>query len=113
MGERPAGGGEYDGAVRVDVIESEAPPQQACGVAHLDLGGWHDVEVAQHRHTPGVDVEAAGVRSLDGLVHASGSALEHLAVFVDQGVVGDVAPAQLAGVVLVDRPDDAAESSGA
>ena len=41
-----------------------------------------------------------------GLVHAAGPALEHLPVLVDQRVVGDVAPAQRAGVVRVDRPDD-------
>ena len=64
------------------------------------------VEVAEHRHTPGVVVEAAGVGTLDGLVHAACAALEDLAVLVDQRVVGDVAPAQRAGVVLVDRPDD-------
>ena len=72
------------------------------------IGGRRDVvEVAEHRDAPGVLVESAGVRALDGPVDAARAALEDLAVLVDERVVGDVAPAERAGVVLVDRPDDA------
>ncbi len=68
--------------------------------------GGHRLEVAQHRDAPRVVVETTGVRALDGAGHAAGAALEHLPVLVHQCVVGDVAPAQGARVVLVDRPDD-------
>ena len=42
-----------------------------------------------------------------GRVDAACPAFEDLAVLVDERVVGDVAPAKRAGVVLVDRSDDA------
>ena len=85
---------------------SRQPSSRPMVRSWIGVGGTV-VEVADHRHTPGVAVEAAGVRALDRFVHAARTALEDLAVLVDQRVVGDVAPAQRAGVVRVDRPDDA------
>ena len=102
----PAGRGELHGADRVDVVEVHPPAQQAADRLDLDVGGRHVLEVADHRDAPHVAVEPAGVRSQDILGDSACPPLEDLAVLVHQGVVGDVAPAQGAGVVGVDRPHD-------
>ena len=96
----------------VEVVDAESPAQQPAHGAQLDRRRRHDVEVAEHRHTPGVAVEPAGVRPLDRFVDTARPALEDLAVLVDQRVVGNVAPAQRPGVVGVDGADDSAESCG-
>ena len=55
---------------------------------------------------PAVAIEAAGVVALHRTHQCAGPALEHLAVLVDDCVVGDVAPAEDLGVIRVDRPHD-------
>ena len=93
-------------AERVHVIQAHPPPEQSPDGADLDVGRRHGLEVADHRHAPHIAVETAGVRSQDILGDSACAALEHLAVLVDERVVGDVAPAQRPGVVGVDGSDD-------
>ena len=106
VGVGAAGRGQCDGAPGVDAVQSEPPAEQPAKVMQLDRGRRHVVEVADHRHTPAVAVEATGVVALHRAGQRAGPALEHLAVLVDQCVVRDVAPAQDLGVIRVDRLDD-------
>ena len=106
VGERAAVGGQNDCAPWVDVVEAEPPTEQPPDGPQLDRSRRLQVEVAEHRHTPGVLVESAGVGALDRPVHAACPALEYLSELVDEGVVGDVAPAKGLGVVRVDRAHD-------
>ena len=106
VGVLAAGRRQCDCAPGVDAVQAQPPAEQPAEGLQLDRGRRHVVEVADHRHTPAVAVEAAGVVALHRAGQRAGPALEHLAVLVDQCVVGDVAPAQDLGVVRVDRLDD-------
>jgi len=106
-GVRPPCGGQRDATLGVDAIHGQSPSEQPANRSQLDRGRLHQVEVADHGHSPGVLVEPAGVRTLDWSGDAAESALEDLTVIVDKGVVGNVGPAQRAAVIGVNRPDDA------
>ena len=106
VGVLPTGRRQSDCAPWVDVVQAQPPANQPAERVQLDRRRRHVVEVADHRHTPAVAVEAAGVVALHGPGQRAGPALEYLAVLVDQCVVGDVAPAEDLGVIRVDRLDD-------
>src|SRR5699024_12596090 len=97
----------YPPLFRSDAGDRQAPaddrtPRPDGGVGRGDGGG-----VAHHRGAEGVAVEPAGVGALDVALEPAGAALEGLTVLVDQHVVADIAPAQVARVVRVDAPHDA------
>src|SRR5437868_4343320 len=68
---------------------------------------WGDAaERPQHGDAGRLRVEALGLGADDGLVDASGAALEDRAEAIDEEVVPDVTPAQRLHVVGVDPPHD-------
>src|SRR5262249_49145407 len=69
--------------------------------------GWTRLGVVPDERDPGrAGVETGYVRADARRGDAAPAPLEDLPVRVDEEVVADVAPAPIAGVVLVDAPDD-------
>ena len=93
--------------LRVEIANLGAPTSEvASGVDHgLRCRGF--VVVAQEGNGPGVGVETARVDALNWLVQAARVAFIDVAVFVHQGVVSHVAPAQCLCMVLVDTANNA------
>ncbi len=98
--------GEDRGPVRVAVRQPELPGHHPRDRVDHDRRRGDLVEVADRRHRERVDVEATGVRTDDGAVHAAVPALPEPAEPVDQEVVADVRPVVPLDVVGVDRPQD-------
>ena len=91
----------------VHVRDRQFPPDHFADLLDHRLWRRHGGVVAHHRNAEGVAVEPAGMRALHGLVQPAVTALEGLAVLVDQHVVANVAPAEVLGVVGVDAAHDA------
>ena len=101
-GVRTSRRGQPHGAFGVDPIHRQPPAQKQTHRTQLHGGRRRLDVVADHRHRPGIGVEPASMRSLDGSGDSAESALEDLAVLVDERVVGDVAPPKGPRVVGVD-----------
>ena len=97
----------FVGALRVEAVDRGLPTGELPDGLESDLRRLGGLVVAHQGHAPGVFVEAADMRALDGLVQPAGTAFVDVAVLVDEGAVTDVAPAEVARVVLVDAAHDA------
>ena len=91
---------------RVDVCDVEAPGEQPDERAARGSGRGRRVVVAEERHAHRTGVEPLGVRADHVALDAAETALEDLAVLVDEEVVAHVVPAVAPHVVELDRADD-------
>lgn len=94
-------------ALGVDTCDFGAPAGEFANGFDHGLWGLDYVIVTHHGDSPGVGVEATCVCANDALVQSAVAAFEEVAVFVGEGVVSDVAPAEGLCVVFVDAAHDA------
>ena len=99
------------GLQRIDPVVRELPRHEAvepldgrCGDGRIVTG--LAVVTAEHGHADRTVVVTGGVRTDDGSVDATGTALEHAAEPIDEEVVADVVPSQGVRVVAVDPAED-------